>query len=165
MTPARIVSGGQSGVDRAALDFAIRHGIAYGGWCPRGGWAEDREEPPGLLADYPLLREAPAVDPAVRTELNVRDSDATLVLARAESVSAGTELTVRLAEGSGKPSLLVDPAGAGADRSVREFICGLPDGVRLNVAGPRESEAPGIYRETRALLEAALCPPEAPDQR
>ena len=73
-----IVSGGQTGVDRAALDAAIARGIAYGGWCPQGGWAEDCPEPPGVLARYPLLRETPSADPAQRTEWNVRDSDASL---------------------------------------------------------------------------------------
>ena len=76
----RIVSGGQTGVDRAALDVAIELGIPYGGWCPRGGWAEDMPAPPGLLSRYPLLRETAGSDPAERTRLNVRDSDATLVL-------------------------------------------------------------------------------------
>ena len=75
-----IVSGGQSGVDRAALDVAVARGIDYAGWCPRGGWAEDLTEPPGLLARYPHLRETPSADPAQRTEWNVRESDATLIL-------------------------------------------------------------------------------------
>jgi hypothetical protein len=70
----KIVSGGQSGVDRAALDVAIARGIPYGGWCPKGGWAEDMPAPPGLLAHYPHLRETPSADPAERTAWNVRDS-------------------------------------------------------------------------------------------
>jgi hypothetical protein len=83
-----IISGGQSGVDRAALDVALEKSIAYGGWCPRGGWAEDFTELPGLLARYPLLRETPLSDPAQRTQWNVRDSDAVLILTAAGGIAA-----------------------------------------------------------------------------
>ena len=76
----KIVTGGQTGVDRAALDAAIELGIPYGGWCPKGGWAEDLPTPPGLLALYPNLRETPDADPAQRTAWNVRDSDRLLIL-------------------------------------------------------------------------------------
>src|SRR6185312_7990938 len=90
--PRRIISGGQTGVDRAALDVAIELGIAYGGWCPKGGWAEDMPNPPGLLAVYPSLRETPDADPIQRTHWNVRDSDRLLVLTERAgvSVSKGT---------------------------------------------------------------------------
>jgi hypothetical protein len=71
----RIVSGGQTGVDRAALDVAVALGMPYCGWCPRGGWAEDMPEPPGVLARYPRLEETPSEDPAQRTRWNVRDSE------------------------------------------------------------------------------------------
>jgi hypothetical protein len=74
----KVTSGGQSGVDRAALDAAIACGVDYGGWCPRGGWAEDFPQPPGLLANYPRLIETPSADPAQRTEWNVRDANAIL---------------------------------------------------------------------------------------
>ena len=95
----RLLSGGQSGVDRAALDVAIAHGIAYGGWCPQGGWAEDFPQPPGLLAKYPGLRETPLADPAQRTEWNVRDADACLIIVDTGGleVSAGTTLAGELA--------------------------------------------------------------------
>jgi hypothetical protein len=73
----KIISGGQSGVDRAALDVAIERGMEWGGWCPKGGWAEDFPNPPGLLPHYPHLRETPEPHPLQRTEWNVRDSDAT----------------------------------------------------------------------------------------
>src|SRR6478672_329462 len=75
-----IVSAGQTGVDRAALDVAIELGIAYRGWCPKGGWAEDRPSPPGVLALYPGLGETPHADPRQRTEWNVRDCDRLMVL-------------------------------------------------------------------------------------
>jgi hypothetical protein len=74
-----IVSGGQTGVDRAALDVAIERGMDWGGWCPKGGWAEDLTEPPGVLTRYPKLKETPLANPVQRTEWNVRDADATLV--------------------------------------------------------------------------------------
>ena len=101
----RVVSGGQTGVDRAALDIAIELGLPYGGWCPRGGWAEDMTEPPGLLARYPDLRATVAAEPAQRTRWNVRDSDATLILlvgGRAQPAS-GTALTIAAAEELERP--------------------------------------------------------------
>jgi len=95
-TNYKIVSGGQTGVGRAALDIAIELGLEYGGWCPKGGWAEDLPQPPGLVAQYPKLQPTPLAEPEQRTELNVRDSDATLILIRGSDVarSKGTEFTV-----------------------------------------------------------------------
>src|SRR5262247_3340324 len=88
----KIISGGQTGVDRAALDVAIECGMPWGGWCPKGGWAEDFPNPPGLLAKYPHLRETPLAHPLQRTEWNIRDSDATLIITDSEgmAVSVGT---------------------------------------------------------------------------
>src|SRR2546423_14603207 len=76
----KIISGGQTGVDRAALDVAIERRMESGGWCPKAGWAEDLPNPPGLLAKYPKLKETPQSNPLQRTEGNVRDSDAALVI-------------------------------------------------------------------------------------
>jgi hypothetical protein len=155
----RIVSGGQSGVDRAALDFAIAHGIDYGGWCPRGGWAEDHPTPPGLLASYPRLRETPSHDADQRTVWNVRDSHATLVLRLQDGrTSPGTALTVRVAGELDRPLRVVLLPGAPAESraAVWRLIGMLPGGGVLNVAGPRESEAPGIYRRSLCFLEAVL---------
>lgn len=157
MVLARIVSGGQSGADRAALDVAIVLGVAYGGWCPAGGWAEDFPEPPGLLAVYPGLHEAPSAEPALRTRLNVRDSDATLVVRGAER-SAGTTLTEEAARQLGRPLLVT----SGDVAEIRTWVRGLGPKAVLNVAGPRESEASGTYASTRALLEQALAPVSAP---
>ncbi len=147
-----IISGGQSGVDRAALDEAIARGIAYGGWCPQGGWAEDMPEPPGLLAKYPLLRETPSRDPAQRTEWNVRDADACLILVDAGgvAVSGGTAFAEKLAAQYGKPLLVADVGAADAGRQVRAWLAALlvahrGDGpFRPAVGGPRESEARGF---------------------
>lgn len=152
---ARLVSGGQTGVDRAALDAALAHGLAYGGWCPAGGWAEDFTTPPGLLARYPLLREADSPDPDVRTRLNVRDSHATLVVRPRSVVSPGTELTVHAAVQMRRPHLIT----TGTVEEVVEWLATLGTGLTLNVAGPRESEAPGGYALTRSLLDDVLATP------
>jgi len=152
---ARIVSGGQTGVDRAALEFGRRAGIPIGGWCPARGWAEDQVEPPGLLALYPELQATPSLDPRQRTRWNVRDSDATLVLVRTRAASSGTALTIEIAEQSGRPHLVADVRDAAA---VKAWIGSLPEGVVLNVSGPRESEVPGIQGQAGHLLEEVLGP-------
>jgi hypothetical protein len=149
----RIVSGGQTGVDRAALESGRRAGIAIGGWCPAGGWAEDLPEPPGVLALFPELMPTPSSDPVERTRWNVRDSDATLVLTRGGVTSPGTALTVAFAAELGRPHLVVDVADVDA---VRDWLDGFTDPIVLDVAGPRESQAPGIHDHARALLDAAL---------
>ncbi|MFQ3629054.1 MAG: putative molybdenum carrier protein [Cyanobacteriota bacterium] len=149
-----IISGGQTGVDRAALDGAIARGQTYGGWCPRGGWAEDFPTPPGLLAHYPNLKETPSPDPAQRTEWNVRDSTATLILLRHEDEqrSAGTRLTQAIAMQLGKPLRIVYLDGAIARDQICEWLLTLPENTTLNVAGPRESESPGIYAIAHNIL-------------
>ena len=150
---ARVVSGGQTGADRAALDAARAVGLPVGGWCPRGGLAEDHPEPPGLLAAYPSLRETPDADPATRTAWNVRDSDAVLVLRLGPSRSPGTDLTVAVARRLGRPHLVAradDVAGTAA------WLHSLPGPVVLDVAGPRESEDPGLYAAAYRTLTAVL---------
>jgi hypothetical protein len=158
MGPALLVSGGQTGVDRAALDAAVALGIPYGGWCPLGGWAEDLPRPPGVLALYPRLRATPSAEPAQRTHWNVRDSDATLVLTRGgrPAVGSGTALTVEVAERLGRPHALAHLDGAEALGEAGALLARLSPGFTLNVAGPRESGAPGIYAQARALLEQLL---------
>ena len=150
---ARVVTGGQSGVDRAATDVAIACGVAYGGWVPRGGWAEDHEEPPGVLVAYPGFTPTDATDPAVRSRRNVEDADATLVLVSGTSRSPGTELTRRLAEAAGSPLAVVDLRAPRAGELLEAFAATLPRGCTLNVAGPREREEPGAYAAARSFLE------------
>ncbi|MGE3528521.1 MAG: putative molybdenum carrier protein [Methyloceanibacter sp.] len=153
-----ILSGGQTGVDRAALDIAIANGLAWGGWCPRGGWAEDLPEPPGLLARYPALRATPLPDPLQRTEWNVRDGDCLLVLTDRSglTVSAGTMRARDLAAKLGKPCLVLDLDAQGALDRARAFLGEGEEDMGLTIAGPRESEAPGIYAKACAFLRQLL---------
>ncbi|MCI0747234.1 MAG: putative molybdenum carrier protein [Verrucomicrobia subdivision 3 bacterium] len=147
-----IIAGGQTGVDRAALDFAIQYGIEHGGWCPAGRWAEDATIP----MQY-RLRETESGDPAERTEQNVIDSDATVIIARERSLSGGTRLTEKCCEGHNKPLLvLLESDGvAEAARQLRTFVSENAVMV-LNVAGPRESEAPGLGAFVHRVLGQAF---------
>lgn len=157
MAVVRVVSGGQTGVDRAALDVAVALGLPYGGWCPAGGWAEDRPDPPGLLTDYPRLQATPEPDPAVRTERNVRDSDATLVLVpRRGWHSPGTRLTIEWCRRLGRPHQVAVADDREAVALVARWLADLQDDVVLTVAGPRESQAPGVYAVARTCLLAVL---------
>jgi hypothetical protein len=158
----KIISGGQSGVDRAALDVAIERDMEWGGWCPKGGWAEDFPNPPGLLPHYPHLRETPEPHPLQRTEWNVRDSDATLVITddKGLQVSIGTQRAHHYAHQHAQPLLMVDatdpdaPARAATwlQAQVKRFGADLT----LGIGGPRESEAPGIYGHAKAFVAALL---------
>jgi len=144
-----IISGGQTGVDRAALDVALALGIHCGGWCPRGRRAEDGTIP----RKYPL-RETPSTAYAERTAHNVHDADATLVLCRGP-LRGGTALTLRLARRARKPSLTVDLDNPDGVALTRAFLASRRVRV-LNVAGPRESQEPGIAGRTREFLFALL---------
>jgi hypothetical protein len=145
----RIVSGGQTGVDRGALDAAIELGLEHGGWCPRGRRAEDGSIP----LSYQLSETASARYPA-RTKQNVIESDATLLFYR-DRLHRRTELTFRLVQHYAKPFLLVDLQSPSDPAMVLEWILG--EQVKtLNVAGPRESSSPGIARQTREFLTDCL---------
>jgi hypothetical protein len=139
-----IVSGGQTGADRGALDAALAAGVPCGGWCPRGRRAED-----GTIPDRYSLRETPTAEYPQRTAWNVRDSDGTVILHRGR-VDRGTALTERLARRQGRPLLLLDVRSARPAELAawirKETI------ARLNVAGPRESRAPGLQAEVTAFL-------------
>lgn len=145
----RLVSGGQSGVDRAALDAAMAAGVEVGGWCPAGRDAEDG----AIDRRYPL-RETPSADTAERTEWNVRDSDATLILNRG-TLDGGTALTRELAAAYGRPVLVVAVDASAAVRRVRRWLAEERPRV-LNVAGPSEGKRPGIYGQAYAMMEALL---------
>lgn len=139
------MSGGQTGVDRAALDVAIEEKLPHGGWCPRGRLAED-----GRIPDRYQLRENDSPDYPARTARNVLDSDATLVLCLG-TPSGGTDLTVRLAKAKGRPCLVVDLAAPPPSGEVRRWL--KDHAVRvLNVAGPRESQNAGIGKRAAEYL-------------
>ena len=147
-----IVSGGQTGVDRAALDAAIAAGVPCRGWCPAGRKAEDGVIP----ARYPLHETASACT-AERTRRNVEDSDGTLVLRFAEE-SPGSRLTEAHARRIGKPLLEVAVTHAPYDEVVDrivEFVECL-DLQTVNIAGPRASEAPGAYAKARQLIDGLI---------
>jgi hypothetical protein len=145
----KIVSGGQTGVDRAALDVARELKLERGGWCPRGRLAED-----GYIPDeYPLQETATSVY-AERTELNVKDSDGTLVLT-CGSPSGGTAYTVTCAQRHGKPYYVVDLTQRADVLSTRQWLRSSSITV-LNVAGPRRSESPEGYRLAYEFLMRLL---------
>jgi Circularly permutated YpsA SLOG family len=158
----KIISGGQTGVDRAALDVAIERGMDWGGWCPKGGWAEDLPNPPGVLAKYPKLKETPLPNPVQRTEWNVRDGDAALIITDSEglSVSIGTRRADRWAHQHGKPELVVETSDAKAPAHAATWLAAqrkrFGPHMSLSIGGPRESEAPGIYARARVLIAAML---------
>lgn len=154
----KLVSGGQTGVDRAAIDFAIEHDIPYGGWVPRGGRAEDFPRPPGLLAIYPLLREHESRDWAPRTKANIVNSNATLVIYDGHHPKGpGTKLTINLANSLDKPLLTLNIRSEIEANVVQEiFLEQFDCDIALNVAGSRESSIPGIYEATKRLLESFL---------
>jgi hypothetical protein len=158
-------SGGQTGVDRAVLDFALSKRISYVGWCPSGGRAEDFTTAPGLLAKYERLMETPSRDPRQRTAWNVRDSHASLIILNGTDVggSRGTAFTIDCATLIFlRPCYLVDAASIDGAQKTRDWINRVSDSVGsggpilLNVAGPRESECKGIYTIALRFLSSVL---------
>jgi hypothetical protein len=150
-----ILSGGQTGVDRAALDFAIEFSLPHGGWCPRGRKAED-----GPIDERYQLAETPSPRYSQRTEWNVRDSDATVVFSIASEVSGGTALTIAIAQRLGKPWLhlsaeAVSAEGADPAEVLLDFLVAHRVS-RLNIAGPRASQEPEVAAFVRQVFVAAL---------
>ena len=147
----KIVSGGQTGADRAALEWAIDQGIPHGGWCPRERLAEE-----GPIPKVFHLEETPSAGYAQRTEWNVRDSDATVIFSLSRSLAGGSLLTEDFARKWKRPCVriykrgLTDPVG-----TLNEFLD--ENLVRvLNIAGPRESTEPGVGDFVREILTRAL---------
>lgn len=144
-----ITSGGQTGVDRAALDAALQVGLPVDGWCPRGRLAED-----GPLPGHYPLRETPSASYAQRTEWNVRDSDGTLILSYGRLLG-GTALTLRLADQLGRPSLRINLAEPAQRHGAAQRIMSWVEEHslrRLNIAGPRGSTDPALYGLAKRLL-------------
>lgn len=149
----KIISGGQTGVDRAALDVAIRLGIDHGGWVPKGRLAED-----GPLPSYYHLLEMPTEELAARTEKNVSDSDGTLIISRG-SPTGGTDYTRKMALKHGKQILHIDLTLGQQSSAAGSLIASWIQMNRieiLNVAGPRASSDASIYNEAANILAHAL---------
>ncbi len=148
----QIVSGGQTGAERAALDWAIRNGVKHGGWCPLGRRAED-----GALDPRYKLTETESPGYRRRTIWNVRDSDATLIV-NIGDLDGGSLETLKAAARLAKPCLVVQADRGPAEILDRQFIEWLnaKSIAKLNIAGPRESKRPGIYAATLDLLDRLL---------
>ncbi|MFH1548783.1 MAG: putative molybdenum carrier protein [Candidatus Omnitrophota bacterium] len=147
-TLKKIVSGGQTGVDRAALDVALKCKIVCGGWCPNGRIAED-----GIIPKRYPLKETESSDYEIRTEWNVKDSDGTLVLNEGE-LTGGTAFTVECAKKHKKPYLIVDLDNCSANVLDAFWNWIEKNNIKiLNMAGPRESKLQGIYKIAKKFLE------------
>jgi len=150
----KIVSGGQTGADRAALDFAIANDLPHGGWCPRGRKAEDGEIPP-----FYKLQETVSEEYIVRTERNIHDSDGTVIFTISGALSGGCRDTAALATRLKKPWMhisqveAVDPA-----QELQLFLKAHAIKV-LNVAGSRASKEPRIADFVRQVLTRVFGPP------
>ncbi len=150
----KIISGGQTGVDRAALDAALESGVSAGGWCPEGRQAED-----GPIAEKYPLQELPDGSYKERTLKNVQDSDATIII-YFESISGGTEETLLYCLNEKKPYLLIDGSGItedSASKRIKQFI-DENQISRLNVAGPRASKEKRAYEYTKQVITLMLQP-------
>ena len=160
----RIRTGGQSGVDRAAMDFAREHDITLCGWCPKNGWAEDYPETPGVLRDYPELKETPSEGTEQRTKWNMRDCDAILtIIPDSAKHSPGTQTGLEEGKSLGKP--MYTAAGPGDIPAIIQWISTLPAGTELCIGGPRASECPEAYDVTKALLESLFGSADDPGKR
>lgn len=152
--PDRIVSGGQTGVDRAGLEVAIALGIEHGGWCPLGRRSED-----GTIPSRYLLQETDSIEYPFRTEKNVVDSDATLIL-YASRLKGGTLLTRRICERNAKEHLVVRFDKHEPDL-VRDWLRDVRPSA-LNIAGPRESTSQGIFELATQYLHAVFASYDVP---
>lgn len=150
LTIEKIVSGGQTGADRAALDWAIDHGVAHGGWCPKGRCAED-----GTIPDRYDLQEMPSKNYLRRTEQNVLDSDGTVIFSRTDTLTGGSKRTAEFAVKHRKPWLHIHAAESAPATRLVEFVS--REGIKsLNVAGPRASSDPQIATFVIRILDEAF---------
>jgi len=151
LTLRRIISGGQTGADWAALDWAITQDVPHGGWCPLGRLAEN-----GFIDPRFQLTEAPSPAYPVRTRWNVRDSDATVIFTLGPELSTGSLLTWDEAGALHKPRLHLSAAVDEPHAAILLDFLGAYHVVSLNIAGPRESTEPGIGRFVTRVLDEAL---------
>lgn len=149
---SKIISGAQTGVDRAALDAALELGIPHGGWVPKGRKAED-----GVIPERYKMMEMPTDHYAGRTERNILDSDGTLIISRGP-LTEGSDLTRQLAIKHERPWLHADLERISASEAAKTIHAWLErNGINvLNVAGPRASKDPDIYRLTRDILKRVI---------
>ena len=148
----KIVSGGQTGADRAALDFAIKNNIPHGGWIPKGRLTEE-----GSLPAQYQLQEMATHSYAKRTEQNVIDSDGTLITSHGK-LAGGSALTRQLTKKHQRPWLHIDFNKVSMQESAKQ-IKNWVDGNEiktLNIAGPRASKDSRIYRKTLEVLKIAF---------
>jgi hypothetical protein len=146
----KIISGGQTGADRAALDWALKRNPPCGGWCPKGRKAEDGP----IDSKYPL-KETPSASYLQRTERNVRDSDATVLFSIEPALTGGSRRTVEFARKHGKPSTHLCAGDKTAANTLRGFA--EKHGVKvLNVAGPRASKEPGVGEFVMRTLDQSF---------
>ena len=148
----KIISGGQTGADRAALDVAIEHGIPHGGWIPKG-----RKTEAGPLPKKYQLQEMPTDSYPERTEKNVIDSDGTLIISHG-NLTGGSDYTCKMAQKHNRPWIHVDASKYSVDAAVvvvRAWVSGNKIKV-LNVAGPRASKDRKIYSKTKTILKGVL---------
>jgi hypothetical protein len=161
MPVGKIVSGGQTGADRAALDFALAHGIPHGGWCPRGRLAED-----GALERSYELKETPEEEYGQRTEWNVRDSEGTVIFSIAPNLTGGSRLTAELAARLGKPCLHLSEVRDRGDAASRLESFVRDHNIRtLNVGGPRASNEPEVARFVIETLEKLFDKPRTSSRK
>ena len=155
----KIISGGQTGVDQAALQVAIDLGLDHGGWCPPGRVCEKGKIPERFkLKETPADRseKAPEVPRSLRTEWNVRDSDGTLVLVpKADGAGLGTQFTVQAALSLNKPHMIIEMKENVSPEKVMEWISENHIKI-LNVAGPAEGRVETAYDFTYQLLERVI---------
>jgi hypothetical protein len=149
----KIVSGGQAGADRAALDAAAEFGVRVGGFVPNGRWAEDGP----IHRSYKGLTETDSSEPSERTRLNVLHSDGTLIFSHGK-LSGGSLLTWKAARSNRKPCLHIDLDRNSDDAAIEKILLWLrTSGIReLNVAGPRASKDPDIYAGVKRVVAGVL---------
>lgn len=153
-TPKAIVSGGQTGADRAALDWAIFRDVQHGGWCPKGRKAEDGKIPP-----HYQLTETPSASYLQRTEWNARDSDGTVIFTLTTALAGGSKRTAEFARKHDKPWLHLSAHGSyeSAGERLAAFI--RDNGIKvLNVAGSRGSKEPDVAGFVKGTLDQAFYP-------
>jgi hypothetical protein len=142
-----IVSGGQTGADRAALDWAIEKGIPHGGWCPKGRKAED-----GVIPDQYALQETSSPSYVSRTECNVLDSDGTVIFSLKPLLSGGSLQAAEFATRHGKPFLHLHQGTRSPAMKLKEFLS--KHGIQtLNVAGPRASSESAVGEFVITVLD------------